>query len=205
MAEPEKIMLRQAVVVEGKYDKIRLEALVDGLILTTNGFGIFRDPELRDFIRRLAAERGIVVLTDSDAAGFRIRSYLTGMIPPHQITNVFIPDLFGKERRKRAASAEGKLGVEGMDTETLRRSFSFAGIEPVSAGPPRDPITRTDLYEDGLMGGPGSRELRYALYDALSLPRRLNLTGALPLINSLLTRDEYRSLVSDTKRKIKSV
>jgi ribonuclease M5 len=193
-----RIRLRQAIVVEGKYDKIKLETLIDGFILTTRGFGVFRDPELRGFIRRLAAQRGLVVLTDSDAAGFKIRAYLTGMIPAEQIHNVFIPDLYGKEKRKRAPSAEGKLGVEGMDVATLRRAFELAGVAvDGETTAPQDPITRQDLYEDGFLGGEGSRELRYALYDRLQLPRRLNVTAALPLLNALLDREGYRALARE--------
>ncbi|MDL2232904.1 DUF4093 domain-containing protein [Ruminococcaceae bacterium OttesenSCG-928-L11] len=195
MAGPEKLHLTQVVIVEGKYDKIRLEALIDGLILPTNGFGIFKDKEMAAFIRRLAAERGVVILTDSDGAGFRIRAHLTGMIPAERITNVFIPDLYGKEKRKRAPSAEGKLGVEGVDIDTLQTAFARAGITGEPPAEQTDPITRTDLYEDGLTGGEGSRELRYALYDSLALPRRLNVTAALPLLNRLLTRQEYKALL----------
>jgi ribonuclease M5 len=195
-----KLRVRQAVVVEGKYDKIKLESLINGYILTTRGFGVFRDPELRGFIRRLAAQRGLVVLTDSDAAGFKIRAYLTGMIPAEQITNVFIPDLYGKEKRKRTPSAEGKLGVEGMDLATLRRAFHLAGVAVEGeAAAPRDPITRQNLYEDGFVGGEDSRERRYALYDRLNLPRRLNVTAALPLLNALLDRAGYQDLVRELK------
>jgi ribonuclease M5 len=194
--QPQKLHITQAVIVEGKYDKIKLDAVVDGLILTTDGFGVFRDAELKAFIKRLARERGLVILTDSDVAGFRIRAYLTGMIPAERITNVFIPELSGKERRKRRPSAEGKLGVEGMDAATLREAFARAGILADAAPPHReDPITRLDLYEDGLTGGPESRALRAALYKRLSLPLRLNITATLPLLNNILTRDEYKSLV----------
>jgi ribonuclease M5 len=200
MEAGDKLRVRQAVVVEGKYDKIKLESLIDGYILTTRGFGVFRDPELRGFLRRLAAQRGLVVLTDSDTAGFKIRAYLTGMIPAAQITNVFIPDFYGKEKRKRRPSAEGKLGVEGMDLATLRRAFHLAGVAvEEEAATPQDPITRQNLYEDGFMGGEGSRERRYALYDRLNLPRRLNVTAALPLLNALLDRAGYQALVKELK------
>lgn len=197
--EKQKLSLRQAVIVEGKYDKIKLEALVDALILPTNGFSIFKDAELRTFIKRLAEERGIVILTDSDRAGFQIRSHLTGMIPSEQITNVFIPDLFGKEKRKKNFSAEGKLGVEGMSLDVLEAAFRQAGVLPEHAPTREEPITRLDLYEDGLAGGPDARALRYALYQRLSLPQRLNITAALPLLNNLLTKEEYRTIVAELK------
>ncbi|MCL2055999.1 MAG: DUF4093 domain-containing protein [Oscillospiraceae bacterium] len=196
----EKIFVKQAVVVEGKYDKIKLDSLIDGLIIPTHGFHLFRDRELREFLRGLAKSRGLIVLTDSDAAGFKIRAYLGGMVPSGQITNVFIPDVYGKERRKDAHSAEGKLGVEGMDTETLRKAFAAAGIAEEKPREQGEPITRMDLYEDGLMGGENSRALRFALYDRLSLPRRINLTSALPLINNLLTKEEYKEIIGEIRR-----
>ena len=198
----DKIHVKQAVIVEGKYDKIKLDAVIDGLIIPTNGFSLFHDRELKAFIKSLAESRGIIILTDSDAAGFKIRAYLKGMIPSGQIVNVFIPDVYGKERRKPSPSAEGKLGVEGISAGILREAFEAAGVS-VEKPPERgDPITRLDLYEDGFMGGFGSRELRYALYDKLNLPRRINLTAALPLLNSMLTKDEYKALVKGLRNNL---
>lgn len=194
--QSEKLKIRQAVIVEGKYDKIRLEPIIDALILPTDGFKIFKDIEMKNFIRNLASQRGIVILTDSDVAGFKIRSYLAGMIPREQITNVYIPDIMGKEKRKRAPSAEGKLGVEGIETEVLRRAFELAGITSSTSERVSDPITRLDLYEDGIIGGQNSRAMRLALYEKLSLPSRINLTAALPLINVLLTRAEYKAWIT---------
>ena len=198
----EKIRVSQAVIVEGKYDKIKLEALLEGLILPTNGFGIFKDDEMKRFIRTLARERGLLILTDSDRAGFRIRSYLTGMLPAEQMVHVYIPDIFGKERRKNAPSAEGKLGVEGVDAAILREALARAGVVAAEPLPERtEPITRLDLYEDGLMGGEASRDLRYALCDEMALPRRLNITALLPLLNGLLSREEYRDLLAKLRAK----
>ncbi|GHU81507.1 hypothetical protein FACS1894191_8430 [Clostridia bacterium] len=142
----------------------------------------------------IAASRGIVILTDSDAAGFKIRSYLLGMLPKEQVANVYIPDVTGKEKRKRAPSAEGRLGVEGMDTETLQKAFELAGITASPAVRTEDPITITDLYEDGFTGGRNSKALRLALYKSLALPAKLNTNAAVPLLNSLLTRGEYKAL-----------
>ena len=197
MEDNGKITVSQAVIVEGKYDKIKLEAVLDGLILPTNGFGIFKDAEMKRFIRSLAETRGLIVLTDSDGAGFRIRSYLSGMLPAEQITHVYIPDILGKEKRKQTPSAEGKLGVEGVEVSILRAALARAGVVASEPLPQRaEPITRLDLYEDGLMGGADSRTLRYALCDALALPRRLNITALLPLLNSLLSRAEYKALLA---------
>ena len=127
------IRLKQTVIVEGRYDKARLSSLIDANILTTDGFDIFRDKRKLHTIRMLAEKDGIILLTDSDAAGFRIRGYLSGAVPPERITHVYIPDLFGKERRKAQPSAEGKLGVEGVPTKLLLEAFARAGITPETA------------------------------------------------------------------------
>ncbi|MCL2033701.1 MAG: DUF4093 domain-containing protein [Oscillospiraceae bacterium] len=193
----ERIKLTQAVIVEGKYDKIKLEVLIDGLILTTNGFRIFKDKEMQKLIRTLAKTCGIVVLTDSDAAGFQIRAMLSGIVWEGEIINVYIPDILGKERRKRKPSAEGKLGVEGMESAVLRQAFERAGIaanlkKKKETG---DEITRMDLYEDGLCGGDNSAFLRRELYAKLGLPSRISTRAAIPLLNHVLTRDEYKNEV----------
>lgn len=190
-----KLHLRQAVIVEGKYDKIKLDSVIDAFILTTDGFRIYKDKERKALIRSLAASRGLVVLTDSDSAGFRLRGYLSGMIPKDQITHVYIPDIFGKERRKHSPSAEGKLGVEGIDAAVLREAFQRAGVLADSPPATTDPITRGDLYEDGLTGGPDSAILRRALYQQLGLPQRLSTTQALELLNHMLTKAQYQELI----------
>ena len=125
----EKIKLTQAVVVEGKYDKIKLSEFLDAFVVETNGFGIFKDKERLSFIKKLAAERGIILLTDSDHAGFMIRHYISSGIPKDRITNVYIPDVYGKEKRKSAPSKEGKLGVEGMTAETIIAALERATAE----------------------------------------------------------------------------
>src|SRR5699024_843115 len=129
------IRIRQAVIVEGKYDQIRLSSLIDTVILTTEGFGVFKDKEKQKLLRRLAYERGLVVLPDSDAAGFLMRSFLNGIVEPQYITNVYIPDVLGKEKRKAAPFKEGKLGVEGMRTEQLLEAFRNAGVTADEAPP----------------------------------------------------------------------
>ena len=193
----EKLSIKQAVIVEGKYDKIRLEGLIDGVILPVNGFGIFKDKDMQRLIRGLAKTRGIVLLTDSDAAGFKIRAKLAGIVAEGEIINVYIPDIPGREKRKQRASAEGKLGVEGVGVDILREAFERAGVAALAHDPEdRDPITRLDLYEDGLLGGENAAEKRRKLYAALELPARLSASAALPLLNQRLTRQEYKALIS---------
>ena len=190
----EKIPVREVILVEGKYDKIRLESLVDGYILQTDGFRIFADPDKQRLIRQLAAARGILVLTDSDGAGFVIRNFLNGLVPQDRIRHAYIPDVLGKEKRKVHSSREGKIGVEGMETEVLRTALRRAGVG--DAPPMRtDPVTKADLFADGLSGGTGSTALRQRLLRMLQLPENMTANGMLHAINSFLTRDEYRDAV----------
>lgn len=191
------IRIRQAVIVEGKYDQIRLSSLVDTVILTTEGFGVFKDKEKQKLLRRLARERGLVVLTDSDSAGFVIRSFLNGIVEPQYITNVYIPDVFGKEKRKAAPSKEGKLGVEGMRTEQLLEAFRKAGVTAETGDAPheRREVTKTDLYEDGLSGGQDSARKRRRLLRALDFPERMSANAMLKLINTCMTYAEYKAAV----------
>lgn len=193
----EKIKLRMPVVVEGKYDRLRLQELIDGTIIETGGFGIFSDPERLSMLRLLADKTGIVILTDSDRAGFMIRNYIRSAIPDaKKVYNVYIPDVFGKERRKAAPSKEGKLGVEGFSPEALYRCFAEAGLlDGVSPPAPADPITKADLFTLGLSGGDRSSYKRKALLKALKLPERLTAKGLLPVLNTLLTREELIKLV----------
>lgn len=192
------ITLNQAVIVEGKYDKIKLENILDAVILTTDGFGVFKDKEKQRLIRRLARERGIVVLTDSDSAGFVIRGFLGGIVPPQQITNVYIPDIFGKEKRKAAPSKEGKLGVEGMETERIVEALEKAGVlcrQTDTQNPSRRQVTKTDLFEDGFSGQADSAARRKMLLKALDLPERLSANAMLKMINTFLTYSDYKAAV----------
>ncbi len=191
------IRIRQAVVVEGKYDQIRLSSLLDTVILTTDGFGVFKDKEKQKLLRRLAHERGIVILTDSDAAGFVIRSFLNGIVEPQSVTNVYIPDVFGKEKRKAAPSKEGKLGVEGMRTEQLLEAFRKAGVtaDEAPATCERRTVTKTDLFADGLSGGQDSAQKRRLLLRELDFPERLSANAMLKLINTCMTYSEYKAAV----------
>ncbi len=200
------IRVREAIVVEGKYDKIRLESVVDGLIIETHGFGIFQDKEQMAFLRRLAAERGLLVLTDSDAAGFVIRRHLAGSIPPEQVKHAFVPEIRGKERRKAAPSKEGLLGVEGMDGETLCEALRRAGATildgpaPAAGGAAGSALTRLDLYEAGLTGGPDSASRRQKLLARLGLPSRLSTSRMLSVLNGMLSREDLYALLNELER-----
>lgn len=191
------LQIRQAIIVEGKYDKIKLASLVRAVIIPTNGFQIYKDKELLALIRYYAQTTGILILTDSDRAGFRIRGYLRGAIPEGEIRNIYIPDVFGKERRKVRPSAEGKLGVEGMEAEVLREAFRKAGVLTDEA-PPGDPITKTDLYLAGLSGTPDCAQRRRDLQQQLGLPSMLSAASLLEVLNTMMTREEFLAMTSGT-------
>lgn len=190
------IKLKQAVIVEGKYDKAKLSSLVDATIVTTDGFDVFRDREKLAYIRALAEKNGVIILTDSDAAGFRIRAHIAGAVDPEKITHVYIPDIFGKERRKTQPSAEGKLGVEGMPAGVLLDALRRAGVAVEGQDAPAPakraaPVTKADLVEWGLSGGPDSAGRRRRVLTALGLPARMNANAMLSAINALYTRGEF--------------
>ncbi len=187
----EKRKLRPAIVVEGKYDKIRLSALVDAVILVTNGFQIYRQPEQLALIRHYAETVGIIILTDADAAGFQIRNYLKGAVTKGKIYHVYIPGIHGKEKRKTAPSAEGTLGVEGMDTQTLLMALERAGVlqESDDSAPVSKPITPAMLYEHGLMGTSDCTTRRRTLLRALRLPPRLSVSGLCEVLSTMTDAD----------------
>lgn len=188
--------LDRPVIVEGKYDKIRLRQIVEGTILTTDGFGIFKASEKTALIRRLAAEKGVLVLTDSDGAGRVIRNFLRGCLPAGQVTHLYIPARQGKEKRKKEVSREGLLGVEGMDTETLERLLRPYTLEE-SGGEKRqgEPVTKTDFFEDGLSGGADSAARRKKFAESVDLPAQMSANALLEAVNLLYTREQYRCLV----------
>jgi len=194
------IKVKEAIVVEGRYDKSRLSSLVDGLIIETRGFGIFQDKERLALLRRLAKERGLIVLTDSDGAGFLIRSKLSACIPEGQLKHAYIPDVFGKERRKARPSKEGKLGVEGLPLPVLREALLRAGAQieggesPKKGGGTAGKITKADFYELTLTGAPDSGAKRRALQKELGLPERLSANGLLQAVNALYGREEFTRL-----------
>ncbi|MFQ8638984.1 MAG: toprim domain-containing protein [Acutalibacteraceae bacterium] len=170
------LAIREAVVVEGRYDKIKLSSLVDTAIVETNGFSIYKDAEKRAFIKKLAAERGVVILTDSDNAGRQIRSYVASWLPAEQVRHAYIPDIYGKERRKAAPSKEGKLGVEGVPAEVLLEALRCTGVTVDAAAVPQaaPQLTAADLVSLGLSGGPNSAALRRKLLVSLGLPENLS-------------------------------
>lgn len=190
-----KIKLSRAVVVEGRYDKSKLCSLIDGVVIVTNGFRIYKDPGTRRLIRMYAEKQGIIVLTDSDAAGRQIRGYIKSILPKElhdDIVSLHIPQIEGKERRKTAPSAEGTLGVEGIDADILRRL-----LEPYAADAAevkRGGITKADLYELGLSGGADSARLREELAKKLELPAGLSAKALLDLLNSVYNREDFLRL-----------
>lgn len=190
--------IQEAIVVEGRYDKNALSQVVDALILETSGFGIFRDEERLALFRRLAAERGLIVLTDSDGAGFVIRNYLKGAVDPAQVKQAYIPDRPGKEKRKRRPGKEGKLGVEGMRPEVLlealrRGGATFLTGEVPERGKGRS-ITKTDLYLAGLSGTPDAAENRERLLERLDLPQHMTANALVEVLNILYGYDELQEL-----------
>ncbi len=193
----EKLRVKEAVIVEGKYDKIHLSSLIDGLIIKTDGFRLFRDDKLAALIRRCANEDGIIILTDSDSAGFKIRSRIKSLCPDGKIINIYIPDVQGKERRKSEPSKEGKLGVEGIDIDTLRQLFLQAGVclgeeqQPRSFG-----ITDALLYELGLSGSKGSQELRRSLARRLGLPELISKKALREHLDRFVSQEELRELLA---------
>lgn len=184
------IKINEAVIVEGKYDKIKLSNLIDALIIETNGFGIYKDKSRLSFIRNLAEERGIVILTDSDHSGFQIRNYIAAGIPKDKIKHIYIPDILGKEKRKAEPSKEGKLGVEGMSDELLLKLFSSAGIS-AEKSVQTDPVTNYDLFELGISGTANAKQNKKKLLAALDLPEFLSTNSLLSYINSSMTREEF--------------
>ena len=185
------LKIREAVVVEGRYDKIALENVVDTEIFTTEGFGIFNDDEKMDMLRRVASARGLIVLTDSDGAGQLIRNRLRGCIPGRALLHAYVPAVPGKERRKAEGSREGTLGVEGMTPEILREALLRAGARPAPGGEGAEKISKADLYALGLSGRPGSAEKRARLLETLALPKTLSAAALLDVLNSLYTREAF--------------
>ena len=191
------VKIRQAIVVEGRYDKNTLAQIVDAPIFQTNGFGIMNDKQLLQLLRCVAEKRGLIVFTDSDGAGFVIRNYLKSAIAPQHLKHAYIPDILGKERRKTAPGKEGKLGVEGMTPEIILDCLRNAGatIEgedfPVTSGG----LTKADLFEIGLSGHPNSKAKRTALLAKLKLPEHMSSNAMLDALNVLYSKDEIYQIV----------
>ena len=191
------IKVEEAIIVEGKYDKIKLSGYVDGLIITTDGFCVFKDKEKQALIRHLAKKRGILILTDSDSAGFVIRNFLKGSIPQDHIRHAFIPDIFGKEKRKAKPSKEGKLGVEGVSGEIIEKAIRASGAHcsdgQISSGS-KGEITKTDLFIYGLSGGENSSKKRDKLKAELDLPVNMSANLLLDTLNCIMTKDEFTEI-----------
>ena len=188
--------VREVIVVEGRYDKNALSQVVDAVIIETSGFGIFNDAEKRKLLQTMAEARGLIVLTDSDGAGFVIRNYIKGCVDPKLVKHAYIPDIYGKERRKSAPSREGKLGVEGMKPQVLLDALTRAGAtfddEENKKTAPR--ISKADMYARGLSGREGSAEKRAQLIKQLGLPERLTADGLLDVLNATMSREEFLSI-----------
>ena len=188
------IHLNEALIVEGKYDKIKLSSLTDALIITTDGFGVFKNKEKTALIKNLAESRGVIILTDSDRAGFKIRGYIKGCTQKGKIFNIYIPEIFGKEKRKSAPSKEGKLGVEGIPADVLRNALIKAGVV---VGEGMDNIPKTSwadkirLFDDGLVGKENSEEKRRRLLKELELPPPLSANALIEVLNAMFTPEEY--------------
>ena len=190
----DKLKLRQAIVVEGKYDQNTLRQIVDTAIFTTNGFADMKDPALLRLLQQAAQTTGLVILTDSDGAGFLIRNTLKSALPETGVLHAYIPDLPGKEKRKAAPGKEGLLGVQGMTPEILLKALRNAGAEFADGSTPppaREPITKQDLFALGLSGGPESAKKRAALLKALSLPAHMSANALLQALNVLFSREEF--------------
>ena len=197
------IRIREAIVVEGRYDKAALAGLVDTVILDTGGFGIFSDREKLDLLRRLAKTRGLVVLTDSDGGGFVIRNFLKSALDDKYVKHAYIPDVYGKEKRKRTPSKEGKLGVEGMSAEVLLESLRRAGVELEGSGlPEREeaPFTKAEFFALGLSGRTDSAALRAFVLEKLNLPQRLSANALLDVLNVLVSREELYAILQERNR-----
>ena len=197
------IKIDKIIVVEGKYDKIKLSSIIDGVVIDTEGFGIFKNKEKQKLLRTLAEKKGLLVLTDSDSAGFMIRNFISSIVPYEYITNAYIPDMYGKEKRKDFASKEGKLGVEGVPTDIIIDALEKAGAVCTFTNDSESrKVTNLDLFNDGLNGTADSKTNRLKLLKLLELPERLNTKGLLEVINTIMTYDEYKTAVLKSREVI---
>ena len=193
------VKIRQAIIVEGKYDQNTLSQLVDTTIFQTRGFGVMHDKALLELLRKAAKTTGLIIFTDSDGAGFVIRNFLKGALPKEGVLHAYIPDIPGKEKRKRAPGKEGLLGVEGMTKEILLSALENAGADlgGEAAKKPGDTITKFDLYTAGLSGKPDSASKRAAFLEKLRFPAHMSANALLDALNLLYTREEFLSLFED--------
>lgn len=192
MQKNNKLAISSAILVEGKYDKIKLESITDALIVALDGYMIYSDAEKIQYIRKLAAERGVIILTDSDSAGFALRGYLSGLLPAKQVRQAYIPDVPGKEKRKKTPSKEGKLGVEGIGGDLLREAL-LPFCDGFAAD--FDTLTPADMFSLGLSGGPGSAAKRRALTKTMSLPENISSSALIKYVNSSIGKNAFMEIV----------
>lgn len=197
------VKIKEAIVVEGRYDRNTLSQIVDATIFETNGFGIFKNKEQMALLRAVAQKRGLIVLTDSDGAGFVIRNHLKSAIPGAYLKHAYIPDIAGKEKRKAAPGKEGKLGVEGMRPEVILEALRACGatFDDETQDSPRTAITKQDFVELGLSGGTDSSVKRLCVQKAMNLPEHMSANALLQALNLLMTADELRNLVTTLEKK----
>ncbi len=190
------LRIKQAIIVEGRYDKIRLSNITDAVVICTNGFSIYKDREKQELIKSLAAKTGIIILTDSDSAGFQIRSFIRSIVKQGEVLNAVTPDILGKERRKAQPSKQGKIGVEGIPDELIEQALINAGAVPEESTADRgEPITRADLMDCGLIGGENCTQRRQRLQRYLGLPELLSAKLLLEVVNKMYTRSGFLEAV----------
>ncbi|MBQ3100340.1 MAG: DUF4093 domain-containing protein [Clostridia bacterium] len=195
----EKLYIDVPIIVEGKYDRIKLDSILDAHIIVTDGFGIFKRDEQRALLRRLAQKNGVIVLTDSDGGGLVIRSHLRSVLPPDKIINLYIPEVKGKEKRKKTGGKAGLLGVEGIDADILRELFRpYSNKKRPEA---RGNVTKADFFADGLSGKENSTELRKKLALSLKLPANMSANALLEAVNLCCSREEYEESIRKIKER----
>lgn len=191
--------IKEAIVVEGVYDEIKVKQLVDATVITTNGFRIYNDKKKIEMIRRYAESTGIIIFTDSDRAGFRIRNHVKNLVGNKNVRHAYIPDIKGKEKRKSAPSKEGFLGVEGVRDADIVEALKNAGFTQRQESHDERLITKADLFADGLSGNSGSSERRGALLKKLQLPEKISTNMMLDVLNDLYGYDEYKKMIQELK------
>ena len=191
------LKLKEVVIVEGKYDKIKLSQILDALIIDVGGFNIFKNKEKVQMIKKLADKNGVLILTDSDHAGFMIRNYLNGIIPQDKIKHAYIPDIIGKEKRKKTYSKERKLGVEGVDDKIILDAINKVSLKKEEKTNNIKEVTKMDFYEDGLSGRDNSSDKRKKLLKKLNLPENLSQNALIKVLNKTIYYDEYKRVVEE--------
>ncbi len=196
------LKIKEAIIVEGIYDKIKLDSVVDATIVVTDGFLIFKDKAKQSLIKQLAQNKGVIIFTDSDSAGFKIRNFIKNFLKGENVKHAYIPDVLGKEKRKPKASKEGFLGVEGIDAQIIIKALNDANVTLGDEGENGNKkyVTKADLYSDGLSGTKDSNTLRKKLTQYLKLPSKISANMLLDVINSLYTYEEYKKIVNKIKK-----